>query len=74
MDSERVMPSKKPDKVRKSLPEGSIALSLIGNQDWDNKELFLHKLYSANTELHNGSLFTCLERHGGNSFECKKIQ
>ena len=60
------MPSK---KTRNKLPEGSIALSLIGNQDWDNKELFLHKLYSANTQLHNGSLFTCLERHGGNSFE-----
>ena len=66
-----VMPSKKPEKIRKVLPEGSIALSLLGNKNFTNNEVFLHRTYSANAQLHNGTFFTCLERYGGNSFERK---
>ena len=65
------MPYKKYENTRNVLPKGSLALTLIGSTDWTKKDKHIQKLHKTNAHLHNGILYACLERYGGNSFERK---
>ena len=54
-----------------TLPPGSLALTLIAAEDWDNSPKLLKSIYKQSSSLQRGLYLSCCERFGGNSLSRK---
>ena len=57
-----------------TLPPGSLALTLIAAEDWDNSPKLLKSIYKQSSSLQRGLYLSCCERFGGNSLSRKSFK